>query len=237
MFGRRGRRTEAVRGIVGAEGVGDALVGLVGRKPGKAGAPLVGPEGIVLGGRSEAADAFGVNVGAAGVAEGGLGLNAGSGLEGGGGGGFSEPSLAELVDDAGEVAAEDLSELTFDLPLDVALDDADGVEAAGDFDGLEGVVLEDEGDAFLSGNDEHDDGLKFEVGEAEGHRDDQGLGGEEDGGGGQDVEARLAVGQRIGLQDVAMAVQSPGESKMVEGESEHEPEHWSAVRCRRLRRR
>lgn len=70
------------------------------------------------------------HVGVSVTSEGGLGLDSSGRLKRFGWRRFGEPPLAETMDDAGQIASKDFSELAFDLALDVALDYANGVEAA-----------------------------------------------------------------------------------------------------------
>ena len=68
------------------------------------------------------------------------------------------------MDDSWEILPEHLPELTFDLALDESFENSDRVERRAHFEGFERIVLEDEGDALLLGDDEDDDGSELEVG-------------------------------------------------------------------------
>jgi len=66
--------------------------------------------------------------------------------------------------DPWEILPEHLPELTFDLALDESFENSDRVEGRAHFERFERIVLEDEGDTFLLGDDEDDDRSEFEVG-------------------------------------------------------------------------
>jgi hypothetical protein len=66
--------------------------------------------------------------------------------------------------DTGKILTKHLPELAFYFALDKLLDDGDGVEGAVDVNILERVGLEDEGYAFLLGDDEDDVRTEFEMG-------------------------------------------------------------------------
>jgi hypothetical protein len=71
--------------------------------------------------------------------------------------------LAETVNDGRKILTEHLPELAFYFSLDKILDDGDGVERAIDVDILQRIGLEDEGNAFLLGDDKDDIRTEFEM--------------------------------------------------------------------------
>jgi hypothetical protein len=102
-----------------------------------------------------------------------------------------EPLLAEGVNDAWQILPEHLSELSLYLPLDEPLEDGYRVESRADVERFERVVLEDEGDALLFRDNKDDDSFKFEVGETEGHWDEEWTMGGERGSRGREGRGRF----------------------------------------------
>ena len=66
--------------------------------------------------------------------------------------------------DTRKILTKHLPKLAFYFPLDKLLDDGDGVESAVDVNILERVGLENEGYAFLLGDDQDDVRTEFEMG-------------------------------------------------------------------------
>jgi hypothetical protein len=83
--------------------------------------------------------------------------------------------LREIVDGRRKILLEQVAELLFDLRLQETLNRHDAVEGGTDKDGFEGVVFEDEGDAFDLIYHQEDDATHFEVADPEKHGDDEWL--------------------------------------------------------------
>lgn len=68
------------------------------------------------------------------------------------------------MDNAWQVTSKRLPQLTLNFLLDISRDTLDPVKGRRNVDAFEGIVLEDESDAFLSRDDEDDNGAKGEGG-------------------------------------------------------------------------